>query len=49
MGKESSCNAGETRDVGSVPWLGRSPGGGKWKLIQVFLPEKSCGQKGLSG
>ena len=26
-GKESTCNAGDVRDVGSIPGLGRSPGG----------------------
>ena len=25
MGKESTCNAGDTGDVGSIPGLGRSP------------------------
>ena len=28
-GKESACQAGDTRDKGSVPGLGRSPGEGK--------------------
>ena len=28
VGKESACNAGDTGDVGSVPGLERSPGGG---------------------
>ena len=27
-GKESTCNAGDTGDVGSIPGLGRSSGGG---------------------
>ena len=26
-GKKSACNAGDTGDVGSIPRLGRSPGG----------------------
>ena len=26
-GKESSCNAGDTGDMGSIPGSGRSPGG----------------------
>ena len=30
-GKESACNAG---DLGSVPGLGRSPGGGHGKPLQ---------------
>ena len=28
IGKESTCNAGDTRDVGSIPGCGRSPGVG---------------------
>ena len=27
MGEESACNAGDTRDTGLIPGLGRSPGG----------------------
>ena len=30
MGKESACNAGETGDAGSIPGVGRSPGGGNY-------------------
>ena len=30
-GKESTCNAG---DLGLIPGLGRSPGGGKGYLLQ---------------
>ena len=26
--KNRSANAGDIRDVGLIPWLGRSPGGG---------------------
>ena len=37
-GKESDCNARDTEDVGLIPGLGRSPGGGKWQPIPVFLP-----------
>ena len=33
-------NAGDTRDAGSVPEWGRSPGGGKWQPTPVFLPKK---------
>ena len=36
-------------DVGSVPGLGRSTGGGKWQPTLVFLPKKSHGQKTLMG
>ena len=46
-GKESACNAG---DVGSVPGLGRSPGGGTtWQPTPVFLPGKFHGQRSLVG
>ena len=33
-GKESSCNAGDTRDANLIPGLGRSPGGGKGNPLQ---------------
>ena len=33
-GKESSCSAGATGDVGSAPGWGRSPGGGNGNLLQ---------------
>ena len=36
-GKESACSVGE---LGSIPGLGRSPGGGHGDLIPVFLPGK---------
>ena len=42
-GKESTCNAG---DLGSIPGLGRSPGGDlAWPPTPVFLPEKFHGPK----
>ena len=34
-GKESACNAG---DLGSIPGLGRSPGGGHGNLLQYSWP-----------
>ena len=34
MGKESACNAGDAGDVGSIPGLGRSPGGGHGNPLQ---------------
>ena len=34
LGKESACNAGDTGDMGSIPGLGRSPGGGNGNLLQ---------------
>ena len=41
--KESACNAG---DIGSIPGLGRSPGGGN---SPVFLPGAFHGQMILAG
>ena len=39
IGKESTCNAGDTGDVGSVPGLGRSPGGGNGNPLQYSCLE----------
>ena len=39
VGKEPACNAGDTGDVGSVPGLGRSPGGGNGNLVQYACLE----------
>ena len=39
MGKESTCNAGDIRDVGSVPESGRSPRGGHGNALQYFCLE----------
>ena len=44
VGKES-----DTGDMGLIPSLGRSPGGGKWQAISVFLPEKCHEQRNLAG
>ena len=43
-GKESACNAG---DLGLIPGLGRSPGGGQ--PPPVLLPGESHGQRSLAG
>jgi len=40
-GKESTCNAG---DLGSIPGLGRSPGGGHGNLLQYSCLENSNGK-----
>ena len=40
--KNPPANAGDIRDVGSVPVLGRSPGGGH-DITPVFLPGESHG------
>ena len=42
MVKNPLANAGDIRDIGSVPGLARSPGG-------VFLPGESHGQRSLAG
>ena len=44
--KNLPANAGDT---GSVPELGRSPGGGNAKHTPVSLPGKSHGQRSLAG
>ena len=36
VGKESTCNAGDIRDVGSIPGLGRSPGEGHGNLLSLY-------------
>ena len=41
-------NAGDIRDSGSIPWSGRSPGGGK-ATTPVFLPGEYHGQRSLAG
>ena len=43
-GRESSCNA---EDLGSIPGLGRSPGGGHGNPLQYSCLENPHGQKNL--
>ena len=38
-GKESACNAGYTGDLGSIPGLRRSPGGGHGNPLQYSCLE----------
>ena len=45
-GKESTCSAG---DPGSIPGLGRCPGGGHGNLLQCSYLENPCGQRSLEG
>ena len=47
--KNPPANAGNTRDVGSIPGSGSSSGEEKWQLIPVFLPRKFHGQESLAG
>ena len=50
MGKESTYNVGDSRDVGSIPGPETPPGGGhEWQPTPVFLPRESHGQRSLSG
>ena len=44
--KESTCNAG---DLGLIPGLGRSPGGGHGNPFQNSCLENPHGQKNLAG
>ena len=43
-GKESPCNEG---DLGSIPGLGRSPGGGHGNPFQCSCPGNPHGQRSL--
>ena len=47
-GKEPA-SAGDMRDMGLVPQLGRSPGVGNGNSLQYFLPGKFHGQRSLEG
>ena len=43
--KESTCNAGDTGDVGSIPGSGRSPGGGSGNQLQYSCQNNPWGHK----
>ena len=45
-GKESYCNEG---DLGLIPGLGRSPGGGQGNALQNSCLENTSGQRSLAG
>ena len=45
-GKELACNVG---DLGSMPGLGRSPGGGHGNSLQCSYLENPHGQRSLAG
>ena len=45
-GKESACNA---EDLGSIPWLGRSPGGGHCNPLRYSCLENPNEQRSLEG
>ena len=46
VSKESACNAG---DLGSIPGLGRFPGGGHGNPLQYSCLENPYGQRSLVG
>ena len=45
--KNTPANAGDARDLGSIPGWGKSLGGG-WQPTPVFLLRKSHGQRSLA-
>jgi len=47
--KNMLANAGDTRDVGSIPWVRKIPWSRKWQPTPVFLPGKSHGQRSQVG
>ena len=46
LDEESACSAG---DLGSIPRLGRSPGGGQGNPLQYSCLENPHGQRSLEG
>ena len=49
MVKNSPANAGEIRDAGSIPRLGRCPGGGHCNPLEYSCLENTHGQRRLAG
>ena len=49
VSKESACNAGDTGEAGSIPGLGRSPGGGHGNPLQYSCLENPHGQEEPGG
>ena len=47
--KNPPTNAGDTRDVGSIPVSGRSPWRRAWQPTPAFLSGESHGQRRLAG
>ena len=47
--KSLPANAGDFRDAGLIPGLGRSPGGGHGNLLQYSYQENPHGQRSLVG
>ena len=49
MVKSLPANAGDISDMGLIPGLGGSLGGGHGNPLQHFCLENPCGQKSLAG
>ena len=47
--KNLPANAGDSRDVGSIPESGRSPGGGHGNPLQYSCLKNLHGQRSLAG
>ena len=47
--KNPPVNAGDTKDVGSIPGLGRLPGGGHGNPLQYSCPENSMDRGAWQG
>ena len=47
--KNLPANAGDAKDMGSIPGSGRSPGGGNGTPTPLFLTGKLHGQRSLVG
>ena len=49
MVKNLPANAGNIRDDGLGPWVGKKPWRRAWQPTPVFLPGESHGQRSLEG
>ena len=49
MVENPSANAGDTRNMGLIPWHRKIPWRRKWQPIPVFLPEIVHGERSLVG
>ena len=47
--KNSPASAGDARDVGLDPWVGKISWRRAWHPTSVFLPGESHGQRSLGG
>ena len=47
--KNLPANAGDIRDVGLIPWIGKVPWRRAWQLTPVLLPGDFHGQRSLAG